>query len=149
VPPDSSDVDAALVLKLQSDTTLAALLPGGWYIDEAPAGLTLFGIVSLVDEHDEPMFGGRAFEDAIYLVKAVEKKPLSGSGNIKAAAARIDVLLDPQPPLPPATLTIAGYGLMVSRRDSRVRSTEVDEVDSSIRWYHRGGRYQVMVAPVF
>jgi hypothetical protein len=30
-----------------------------------------------------------------------------------------------------------------------VRSTEVDETDSSIRWYHRGGRYQVMVAPVF
>jgi hypothetical protein len=104
--------------------------------------------VSLVDEHDEPMFGGRAFEDAIYLVVARELSTVAVK-NIKAAAARIDELLDPQPPLPPATLTIAGYGLMVSRRQSRVRSTEVDEDDSSIRWYHRGGRYQVMVAPAF
>jgi hypothetical protein len=145
---DSSDVDAALVAKLQSDATLAALLPGGWYVDEAPAGLTQFGIVSLVDEHDTPVFEGRAFEDAIYLVKAVELSTVAVK-NVKAAAARIDVLLDPQPPLPPATLTIAGYGLLVSRRESRVRSTEVDENDSSIRWQHRGGRYQLMVAPVF
>lgn len=145
---DSSDVDAALVALLQADSTLAALTPGGWFMDEAPAGLTQFGVVSLVDEHDEPMFGGRAFEDALYLVKVVELSTVAVK-HAKAAAARIDALLDPQPPLPPATLTIPGYGLMVSRRESRVRSTEVDDVDSSIRWYHRGGRYRVMVAPVF
>jgi hypothetical protein len=36
---------------------------------------------------------------------------------------------------------------MVMRRRSRIRLTDVDQVDPSIRWFHRGGRYQVMVAP--
>lgn len=143
---DSSAIDDALTALLQADAVLTGLMPGGVWIDEAPGSLTQFVIVSLVDEHDEAVFEGRAFEDATYLVTAVEKKPVSGSGNIKAAAARIDVLLDPQPPLPPATLTIAGYGLMLLRRESRVRSTEVDELDSAIRWFHRGGRYQVVVS---
>jgi hypothetical protein len=146
--PDSSDVDAALVGKLQADTTLAGLMPGGVFVDEAPAGSTQHVIVSLIDGTDVPMFGGRAIEDGLYLVKAVELSTVAVK-NIKAAAARIDVLLDPQPPLAPATLAIAGYGLMVSRRVGRVRQTEVDDVDSSIRWQHRGGRYQLMVAPVF
>jgi hypothetical protein len=136
---DSSDVDAALIAKLQTDATLAALTPGGWFMDEAPAGLTQFGIVSLVDEHDEPMFGGRAFEDATYLVTFIELSTVAVK-NAKAAAARIDALLEQ------GSLTIAGYGLMLLRRDSRVRSTEVDELDSSIRWFHRGGRYQVVVS---
>ena len=144
--PDSSDVDAALIGRLAGDATLAALLPGGWYVDEAPPGLTQFGVISLVDETDTPVFGGRGYEDALYLVKAVELSTVAVK-TIKAAAARIDVLLDPQPPLPPASFAIAGYGLMVCRRESRVRMTEVDSVDASIRWYHRGGRYQVMVAP--
>jgi len=145
---DSSDVDAALVAKLQTDATLAALMPGGVYVDEAPAAQTQFVIVSLVDEHDTPVFEGRASEDAVYLVKAVERKPATGSGNIKAAAARIDTLLDPQPPLPRATLAIAGYSFQLMRRVERVRMTEVDDVDSSIRWWHRGGRYEVKVAPI-
>lgn len=148
MPPDSSDVDAALVTKLQTDSTLAALMPGGVFVDEAPAGSTQHVIVSLVDEHDDPMFGARAIEEAVYLVKAVELSTVAVK-NIKAAAARIDVLLDPQPPLPPATLEIVSYGLMVLRRVARVRQTEVDEADPSIRWSHRGGRYQLMVAPVF
>lgn len=145
--PDSQAVDQALVDRLLADSGVggvAALMPGGVYIDEAPAGSTQFVIVSLVTEHDEPIFGGRAHEDALYLVKAVELSTV-GVKNIKAATARIDALLDPQPPLPPATLAIAGYGLMVMRRVERVRMTEVDGVDPSIRWQHRGGRYQVMV----
>lgn len=138
--PDSSDIDTAIVTKLQNDATLAALMPGGAHIDEAPAGTKpQFVIVSLVDEHDEPMFGARAFEDAVYLVKAVELSTVAVK-NIKAAAARIDALLEN------GTLTIAGYGLMTLRRESRVRMTEVDDVDASIRWQHRGGRYQVVVS---
>lgn len=136
---DSSDVDAALITKLQSDTALAALTPGGWYMDEAPPGLTQFGIVALVDEHDEPIFGGRAFEDGAYLVKHVELSTVAVKHG-KAAAARIDVLLDQ------GTLTITGYALMAMRRVERIRMTEVDDTDSSIRWYHRGGRYQLVVS---
>lgn len=154
---DSSDVDAAIVAMLRADPALMTLMPDGVFMDEAGKSIVAGGsakrfvLVSLVDEHDEPQFGGRAFEDGLYLVKAVALSVINGaplpSTTMAAAAARIDDLLDPQPPLPPATLTVPGYGVMVTRRDSRVRSTEVDEVDSAIRWQHRGGRYQVMVAP--
>ena len=137
--PDSSNVDNALIAKLGADSALLALVPNGVYFDEAPAGSTRFVVVSLVDENDEPMFQGRAFEDAQYLVKAVV---LNGSGgNAKAAAARIDALLEG------GDLTVTGYSLMSMRRVARVRYTEVDEQDSSIRWQHRGGRYRVMASP--
>jgi hypothetical protein len=138
--PDSSDVDAALVAKLGTDAALLALCPDGVFVDEAPSGSTRFVIVSLIDAHDEPMLGGRAFEDALYLVEARMLSTVAGA-NIKGAAARIDALLEM------GTLTITGYTLMVMRRVERVRLTEVDEHDSSIRWYRRGGRYQVMVSP--
>jgi hypothetical protein len=136
--PDSSDVDSALVAKLLADGPLMAIATDGVYFDEAAPGATKFVIVSLMDENDEPQFGGRSFEDATYLVKFVA---LSTSGaNVKTAAARIDTLLDG------GTLTVSGYSLMTMRRDSRIRMTEVDEVDPSIRWQHRGGNYQVVVS---
>lgn len=138
---DSSDVDNALLAKLGADSTLLALMPNGVYWDEAPPKMTQFVIVSLVDHHDEPMFGGRALEDALYLVKAVELSTVAVK-NIKAAAARIDALLDD------GTLDPAGYGLMVMQREARIRITEVDGQDPTIRWQHRGGHYRVMVAPV-
>lgn len=138
---DSSDVDAALLAKLQGDATLAALTPDGWYIDEGPAGKRQFGIVSLVDEQDTPIFEGRGSEDAVYLVKHVELSTVPVTHS-KAAAARIDALLEL------GTLAIAGYALQVMRRKARVRKTEVDGVDSSIRWHHRGGRYQLKAAPI-
>lgn len=142
--PDSSDIDNALVAKLGADAPLLALMPNGVYFDEGPAGATRFVVVSLIDEHDEAQFGSRAIEDALYLVKAVAlSKPSTPlpANVMKDAAARIDALLED------GTLTVPGYGLMTMHRDSRIRSTEVDQVDSSIRWQHRGGRYQVMVAP--
>jgi hypothetical protein len=146
---DSTDLDQALIDWLQADVPLAALCQPGLHVfwDTAPAGSTKFVLVSLVDEHDEPVFEGRAFEDTLYLVKAVAREPASAA-TIKAAAARIDVLLNPQRPMRPATITIAGYRLLLTRRESRVRMTEVDDVDTSIRWQHRGGRYQVVAAPV-
>ncbi len=132
---DSSAIDNALMAKLGADATLLAICTNGVYWDEAPPGSTKFVIVSLVDEVDEPTFGGRAYEDALYLVKAVA---LSTAGaNMQTAAARIDALLEDQ------TLTVSGYTHMVMHRESRVRMTEVDEVDADIRWFHRGGHYRV------
>lgn len=139
--PDSSDIDVALVAKLQGDATLTALMPDGVWVDEAPAGKQAFVIVSLVSALDTPIFEGRGTEDALYLVEARELSTV-GVSRIKAAAARIDALLQL------GTLTIAGYGFQVMRRTERVRMTEIDDVDSSIRWLRRGGRYQVIVAPV-
>lgn len=139
--PDSSDVDNALVAKLGADATLLGIMSNGVYWDEAPPGSSKFVIVSLVSEQDESQFGGRSFEDGMYMVKAVALSKVGvAPADIKAAAARIDQLLDG------GTLTVPGYSLMTIRRDSRIRITEVDEVDSSIRWQHRGGNYQVVVS---
>lgn len=138
--PDSSDVDAAIVTTLQTDATLAALLPGGVFVDEAPAGATQFVIVSLVDEADAGVFGTRAYEDALYLVEARELSTVAVK-NIKAAAARIDVLLEQ------GSLTATGYPAITTRRESRIRLTEVDAVDASIRWQRRGGHYRAMATP--
>jgi hypothetical protein len=64
----------------------------------------------------------------------------TAGGNIKSAAARIDVLLEQ------GTLTVAGYSLMALFRESVIRGTEVDAIDSSIRWLRRGGNYRLVVS---
>jgi len=141
---DSSDIDAAIVAKLGADATLLSYCPNGVYWDEAPQGMTKFVIVSLVDEFDESVFGSRAFEDGLYQIEA---RMLSTSGgNIKAAAARIDVLLDDKPlTIGSPPVQVAGYTHMLMQRESRIRLTEVDEVDPSIRWFRRGGNYRVVM----
>jgi hypothetical protein len=136
---DSSDIENALVAKLGADATLLALVPNGIYMDEAPAGATRFVIVSLVDEADVGRFGGRAIEDALYLVEARMLSTVAGA-NVKAAAARIDVLLEQ------GTLTVSGYSLMALFRESRIRLTEVDAADPSLRWFRRGGNYRLVVS---
>jgi predicted PhzF superfamily epimerase YddE/YHI9 len=136
---DSGEIDKALVAKLASDATLLGYMPNGVYWDEAAQGSTRFVIVSLVNAADVQQFGGRDHEDALYLVEA--RALSTASANIAAAAARIDALLDNE------TLTIAGYRMMLMQRESRIRLTEVDDVDPSIRWYRRGGQYRVMAAP--
>lgn len=139
---DSSDVDAALVAKLASDTGsggLMTLMPDGVFMDVAPANKTKFVIVSLVMHEDEYVFAGSAYEKSTYLVKAVG---LNVTGTvIKAAAARINTLIQDVP------LSITGYQHMLTRREERVRYTEVDDVNPDTRWHHRGGRYAVFVSP--
>ncbi len=136
---DSSALDDALVAYLLADATLQGLMPDGVFWDEARPGATRFVIVSLVDEIDVAEFQRRAYEDALYLVKAVAL--LSGGGNVKSAAARIDALLED-----PTGLAATGYGMMTCHRESRVRITEVDDADPKVRWQHRGGRYRVQAA---
>ena len=146
--PDSSAIESALLAKLQADTILMGYMPNGVYWDLAPPGSTRYVLVSFLAHHDEPQFGQRSWEDGLYLIKAVGLKTTTNPPNVAAAAARIDELLDPQPPSPPATLTIPGYSLMVLERAERVRYTEVDEIDNTIIWFHRGGQYRLIVAPI-
>lgn len=140
---DSSDIDAALVVKLASDATLIGYLQSGAsvFMDEAWPNSKKFVIVSLVEEHDAQQFGGRAFEDALYLVEArMLETPAVPVGNIKAAAARIDALLDG------GTLTVTGYKLMVMQREERFRTLERDDADPSITWHRRGGHYRLTMS---
>lgn len=135
---DSSDIDAALVMKLSADAALLALMPNGVYWDEAPPSSTRFVLVSMVEETDAQQFEKRSFEDALYAVTAVSVS--TANANMKGAAARIDELLEN------GTLTVNGYSLMTIHRENRIRITEVDEVDSSIRWFHRGGQYRLVMS---
>lgn len=139
-PPDSSIIDEALTRKLLNDATLRSLMPDGIYWDEAKANAKRFIIISLVIGNDIATFEkGRSVEDNVYLVKAVE---LASSGaNIRAAARRIDQLLENQ-----SLDFTEGYDMIAMFREERIKSLEVDEVDPSIRWQHRGGRYRVQVA---
>lgn len=137
--PRSSEIDNALIAKLLGDATLTTLLPDGVYWDEARANATRFLVVTLVDDDSESTFsGGRTIERPLYSVTA---RSLSSAGvDMAQAAERIDTLLQD------GTLTAEGYGLMDITRESRIRRTEVDAVDRSIRWYRRGGLYRVEMA---
>jgi hypothetical protein len=142
---DSAAIDQALIDRLLNDATLRALLPDGVFWEEAGASMltgghpTQFVIVSLIEAVDEARFGGRAYEDVLYLVKAVELST-AAAHNSKAAAARIDVLLED------AVLTAAGYTWMTGHREARIRFLEVDDTDAAIRWHHRGGHYRVQAS---
>lgn len=144
---DSSDIDNAVVALLSADATLLGLMPNGVYWDEAAPGSTRFVRISLVTPHDARSFQGRSIESVLYAVTAVALS--TTNPNMKAAAARIDELLDPQPPAAPAALTPAGFTLMATYRDEevpRIRHTEVDEADPTIRWFVRGGHYWVVMS---
>lgn len=144
---DSADIDDALLAFLNADATLRALMPGGVYWDPPPPNSRQVVVVSLVESYDQPMFGGRAFEQILYAVKAVELSTVSVQ-NGEAAAARIDELLDPQAPAPPLALTIPGYALKHSAREgTRIRLTEEDERNASLRFEHRGAHYRLWVTP--
>jgi len=138
MPPDSSAIANALIAKLGADATLLAIVPNGVYEDLAPPGAQRFVIVSQIIATDTAVFHEhRMIEDALYLVEA---RVLTGSGgDAKAAAARIDVLLED------GTLDVPGYQLRSMYREEFVRGTEVDEIDPSIIWKRRGGRYRVSV----
>jgi hypothetical protein len=137
--PDTSAIDAALVNVLYQDTTLKSLVPDGVYMDEAPPNAQRFVIVALADAvNDWTYDAGRAVEDKVYTV--VAKMLSTAGGDIKGAAARIDALLED------AALTVAGYADVRVRQDRPIRETDVDTVDPSLRWFHRGGEYRVHAA---
>jgi hypothetical protein len=139
MPPDSSAIDAALVSLLAADSELTALCPDGIYWDVAPEGTQRLVLVSLTAADDEPVFEGRAWEDMLYLVKAVMLSTIANQ-NAKAAAARIDAVLEG------ATLTAPGYTTMIVRRERRFRTSEPNPQNPAIQWFHRGGWYRVVMS---
>jgi hypothetical protein len=139
MPPDSSDIDNALIGYLAGDAALRAQLPDGVYQDEAVPGAKQYALVTVVDAVDYDVFDGEGFESVLYQITAVLLQ--GAAGNIKAAAARLHELLQEQ------TFPIPGFTLMACYRENRVRGTEVDTNDPDIRYFHRGGRYRVQATP--
>lgn len=143
--PDTGEVSKALIARLSGDATLMGLTPDGVYFGEAAQGKTKFTLVSLISGRDVAQMATlpasrRAYEDLLYAVKAVV---IGTSRTVPGqAAARIDVLLEDKP------LTIVGYACLSIARTEPIDDPEVDDVDNSIRWQHRGGRYRILAAPV-
>jgi len=143
---DSAAAVNALIAFLQADAALTDLCPDGVFEGEATPGMRRFVLVVVLDENDVPIFGARGFEDWLVSVTAVMLQ--GAGGDVVAGAQRIDQLLDPQPPDPPATLTIDGYGTMLLEREQAERPPlEVDEIDPNVRWERRGGQYRLMATP--
>lgn len=139
----SSDIDTAVIMKLQADAELKALLPDGVWYDTAPQNLKRFVIVSLIEAIDQSVYGMRAIEQNLYLVKGVGLSTLLTTAQSNTAADRIDDLLDGQP------LTIPNYTFVDCYRDpnqARIRTAPFDQVDASLRWLHAGGFYRVRVS---
>lgn len=136
---DPSEIDAAVVTKLEASSALMALFTDGVYFDVAPPEATKFVVVSLVISEDTDVMGeaDAGIQTNLYLVKAVEKSP-DGS-DVKTGAQLIHAALQQQ------ALTIAGYSHMSTLRQERVRYQEVDD-NTDERWQHRGGRYEVMAS---
>lgn len=145
-------ITSALINYLWADAALRALTPDGVFRNIAGLSMATGGaakrfvIVSLIAGHNVRVFEGRGRLEALYLVEA--RMLSTAGGNINEAAARLDELLDPQPPLAPATLTIPGWGLVGLYQDEPTEDTEFDEADPSIVWDRAGGRYGVWAAPV-
>lgn len=136
---DSSDIHAALIAVLQTDPVLQALLPDGVYMDEsARTDAKQFVIVTLNDSHDEPIFGRRGWEDKLYQVVAISRSGILT--NMKAAAARIDVLLEDVP------LVVAGYAWMKTAREREIDVRRRDDLDKAMVWFVRGGFYRVQMS---
>ena len=138
-PPDSSNVDSAIINLLLNDSQLKTMMPDGVFYDEANPGAQRFVIVSMVEEFDLATFAKRGVEEAVYLVKAVALS--TSGGDVRGAAARIDALLEDT-----RQLNAAGFTIVDCHRVERMRITEVDAVNADLRWQHRGGRYRVQAA---
>jgi hypothetical protein len=138
---DSTLVDAAILATLNADATLLGFLPHAVWFDEAPQGSAKFGIVRLEDHKDERRFEGRSHEDALYRVIAVVRTTESNAGpTMQSAAARMDALLEG------ALFTVAGFEPMTAVRERRVRDTQTDVVDPTIRFMFCGGLYRVVMS---
>ncbi|HEY6360534.1 MAG TPA: LamG domain-containing protein [Vicinamibacterales bacterium] len=146
---DTSDIDAALVMKLQNDAQLLAVMPNGVYMDQGPADSTRLVLVTQTSAEDTNGFDGRAFEELRYQVKAVAladpriaSAVAAANSAVRTAAARIDVVLHRQ------DLAATGYRSMLVERERRVRNGDPDmTAPGDVFWYYRGGVYYVAMSP--
>jgi len=135
VPLDRAAIDDALVAALAGDAALAGLMPDGVWFDQAPPNARQFVTIALFDGEDVATFGGRALDDALYVVQAIGLN--TSPETVLAAAARIDAVLEH------AELEVAGAVCMAIYREQPIRYHEPADVEPNVRWHHCGGHYRV------
>lgn len=137
-----SAVKVAILQTLQADTGtggVAALATGGIYPDVAPEGAT-FPYVTVTPSRSPSanrVYQAVAFEESVYLVKAIDKQ--YSESSLFPIVARVRALLDG------ATLTIEGYE---SRAVLWQNDLEYAETQDGATYRHKGGFYYVMAEEV-
>jgi hypothetical protein len=136
---------AAVIGLLSADPDLRALMPDGVFKNRAPGGSKRFVLVDVFDSGSDDVQGGRGIETVLYAVRAVALSSVTTQSNANAAADRIDALLADPPPV-----TVDGYAFMALYRDEPhlIDFDEVDKIDSSISWFHRGAHYRLECTPL-
>ena len=138
-----NQLETAIFAKLAAASNLTTLLASGTasvFHRQAPENAdppyVIFGKQSRVPER---VIGGGAvaWEDALYLVKAVDASP--SALNAGSIAARLDQTLDQ------ASLTVTDHTHLACHRDSDVDYVENAPGGQVIQ--HRGALYRVQVQP--
>lgn len=129
----------AIVLKLQASAGVTALATGGIYAKLPPEGLATYPMVVVYSWR--PPRGGRtfqgvAYEDSIYLVKAIDQNTSPKRASEISAAVRTA--------LNEAALTITGYNSMGI---IWVEDVDYTEVYQGKVYQHEGGLYSLMGSP--
>src|SRR5262252_313812 len=129
--PDSGDIDRVVLDTLKADSALVALMPGGVYFNLAPPNLTRgFVLVTIDRSTDEDLFQHRGLEEVRYVVQGVALSRDVALGPMRDTAARIDTLLNGDPPL----ATPTAYASIDCVRDERLAESVVDELDKTLHW---------------
>lgn len=116
---------------LTGDSTLAALVPGGWFRARAPKTTGVFGILRFQGGSDANVSGGgRMALEAVYAVYAVGEN----AQTLEQASARIDALLSQQ------AANVTGGRILSCVRESPL---ELPILDNGIARDTAGGTYRI------
>lgn len=129
----------AIVQHLQADANIALLVTGGVHPGLPPAKTAVFPFVTVTAQKApqmERVFKQVGFEDAVYLVKAIDRNTSSRTVGEINAAVRTSLDL--------AALTIANHTSMGVVLISEV---QYDELTDGITYQHEGGLYSLMAEP--
>lgn len=136
------DPTPALIDAIKAFGPIAAIASDRVWEDAAPApdplGLeTVKVIVSLQTMPSHLAGGGKSHDEGWYAVQAVG--PAAQVSQVRQLARWIDALLNNGP------LTVVGFKVMGSTRNSRLRRTEVETASGGVRWLWQGGLYQIFL----
>lgn len=135
------EIEQAIAARLQADSTLAQLAPGGiWTEGEAPEGVQgIYVTLQLQIESVRYEQGGIGHRIARVQVKAIGRT--TSSAPVKTAAARILALLEG------ASFSVEGHTLMICKLAEDNARFAYSERDGSYLWRHAGYDFEVWAAP--
>jgi hypothetical protein len=135
----SADPTPALIDAIKAYAPIAAIVSTRVWEDPAPqdpVGQETTKVIVSMQTMPSEFAGGASHDEGWFAVQAVG--PAALVAQIRLLAQHIDTLLNNGP------LSLAGFNVMGSTRDSRLRRTE-PEVATGVRWLWQGGLYRIFV----